>query len=253
MKYFIVGVLIACFAVTEAFSKEERELKMRIASVLKERKATVGIAVLYGDNRLFEVNRGDYPMMSVCKFPLALAVLDYLHKNNLSLDTEIFIRESDLLPDTYSPLRDRHPQGNIKMSIRELLSYTVSLSDNNACDILFGYIGGTKVVDDYIKRLGISGMSVVATEAVMHESFEKQYCNTATPSSAVLLLDKFLKEDLFRDEYGNYLRKIMIETSTGNDKIKAGLPERVVMGHKTGSSDRNVEGVKAGDNDLAFV
>lgn len=71
MKYFIVGVLIACFAVTEAFSKEERELKMRIASVLKERKATVGIAVLYGDNRLFEVNRGDYPMMSVCKFPLA--------------------------------------------------------------------------------------------------------------------------------------------------------------------------------------
>lgn len=226
---------------------------MRIASVLKEKRATVGIAVLYGDNRLFEVNRGDYPMMSVCKFPLALAVLDYLHKNNLSLDAEIFIRESDLLPDTYSPLRDRHPQGNIKMSIRELLSYTVSLSDNNACDILFGYIGGTKVVDDYIKRLGISGMSVVATEAVMHESFEKQYCNTATPSSAVLLLDKFLKEDLLRDEYGNYLRKIMIETSTGNDKIKAGLPERVVMGHKTGSSDRNVEGVKAGDNDLAFV
>ena len=43
-------------------------------------------------------------------------------------------------------------------------------------------------------------------EAVMHESFEKQYCNTATPSSAVLLLDKFLKEDLFRDEYGNGIR-----------------------------------------------
>ena len=87
----------------------------------------------------------------------------------------------------------------------------------------------------------------------MHESFEKQYCNMATPSSAVLLLDKFLKEDLFRDEYGSYLRKIMIETSTGNDKIKAGLPEGVVMGHKTGSSDRNAKGIKAGDNDLAFV
>ncbi|MBS6269673.1 MAG: serine hydrolase [Tannerella sp.] len=176
MKYFLVGVLIACFTVTEAFSKEERELKMRIASVLEGKKATVGIAVFSEDNQLLEINKGDYPMMSVCKFPLALAVLDYLHKNNLSLDTEIFVRKSDLLPDTYSPLRDRHPQGNIKMSIRELLSYTVSLSDNNACDILFGYIGGTKVVDDYIKRLGISGMSVVATEAVMHESFEKQYC-----------------------------------------------------------------------------
>ena len=68
MKYFIVGALIACFTVTVASSKDERELKMRIASVLKEKRATVGIAVLYGDNRLFEVNRGDYPMMSVCKF-----------------------------------------------------------------------------------------------------------------------------------------------------------------------------------------
>ena len=145
MKYFLVGVLIACFTVTEAFSKEERELKMRIASVLEGKKATVGIAVFSEDNQLLEINKGDYPMMSVCKFPLALAVLDYLHKNNLSLDTEIFVRKSDLLPDTYSPLRDRHPQGNIKMSIRELLSYTVSLSDNNACDILFGYIGGQKL------------------------------------------------------------------------------------------------------------
>ena len=59
MKYFIVGVLIACFTVTVASSKNERELKMRIASVLKEKRAIVGVAVLYGDNRLFEVNRGD--------------------------------------------------------------------------------------------------------------------------------------------------------------------------------------------------
>ena len=118
MKYFIVGVLIACFTVTVASSKNERELKMRIASVLKEKRAIVGVAVLYGENRLFEVNRVVFPMMSVCKFPLALAVLDYLLKKKLSLDTDIFIRESDLLPDTYSPLRDRHPLGNIKMSIR---------------------------------------------------------------------------------------------------------------------------------------
>ena len=33
MKYFIVGALIACFTVTVASSKDERELKMRIASV----------------------------------------------------------------------------------------------------------------------------------------------------------------------------------------------------------------------------
>ena len=45
MKYFIVGVLIACFTVTVASSKNERELKMRIASVLKEKRAIVGVAL----------------------------------------------------------------------------------------------------------------------------------------------------------------------------------------------------------------
>ena len=103
MKYFIIGILTAFFTVTTAFSKKEKELKVRINSVLEGKKATVGVAVLYENNRLFELNKGNYPMMSVCKFPLALAVLDYLQKNNLSLDTEIFIRKSDLLPDTYSP------------------------------------------------------------------------------------------------------------------------------------------------------
>lgn len=49
------------------------------------------------------------------------------------------------------------------MSIRELLAYTVSLSDNNTCDILFGYVGGVEVVNNYVKRLGIAGMSVSAT------------------------------------------------------------------------------------------
>lgn len=62
-----------------AFSQED-SLKKRIDFILKEKKATVGVAVLFGENELFEMNKDIYPMMSVCKFPLALAVLDYLDK-----------------------------------------------------------------------------------------------------------------------------------------------------------------------------
>ena len=56
-----------------------------------------------------------------------------------------------------------------------------------------GISAGQKLSMIILSGWAFQGMSVVATEAVMHESFEKQYCNTATPSSAVLLLDKFLK------------------------------------------------------------
>lgn len=82
-------------------------------------------------------------MMSVFKFHQALAVADFLDRNGLPLSTPLPIWESDLLPDTYSPLRDAYPQGGIEMSIGELLVYTLQLSDNNACDLLFRYIGGS--------------------------------------------------------------------------------------------------------------
>ena len=254
MKYLVVSALWMFFIFSTAFSRTVNEgLKASIDSVLQGKDAVVGVAVLCPDDSLFEMNGGDYPMMSVCKFPLALAVLDHLQRNGLSLDAELFVSKSDLLPDTYSPLRDRYPQGNIKMSIKELLFYTISLSDNNACDILFDYVGGVNVVDNYIRKLGIEGMNVVATEKMMHDDLELQYRNVTAPSSAVLLLDKFLKENVWKDEYKNALKEILIKTATGNDKIKAGLPEGTIIGHKTGSSDRNAEGIKTGDNDLAFV
>ena len=45
----------------------------------------------------------------------------------------------------------------------------------------------------------------------------------------------------------------MIATSTASDKLKGLLPAETIIGHKTGSSDRESTGMKAGDNDMGFV
>lgn len=90
------------------------------------------------------------------KYPQALAVLHYLHQHNQPLFTKIFIPKEALLDDTYSPLRDKYPGGNIYMPIDQLLDYTIQKSDNNACDILFNYTGGVSYTDSYIRSLGIN-------------------------------------------------------------------------------------------------
>lgn len=228
-------------------------LQSKIHSIIQGKNASVGVAVLYNGKELTTVNDSiRYPMMSTFKFPLALAVLDYLDKNKLSLDTEIFIPAYDLHPDTYSPLRERRPEGNYHLSIRELLKYTVSLSDNNTCDILIKYLGGVGKIQDYLTTLGIRGMVITATEDDMHKK-ENPYLNHTTPSAAVRLLEKFLKKDLFAPEYREFLEQTMLETTTGPDKLKGLLPADLLVGHKTGSSDRNAQGMKFGDNDLGFV
>lgn len=232
---------------------QNRTLKKEINTIIQDKKATIGVAVMCNGQKILAINnQHHYPLMSVFKFHLALAVLNHLDKNNLSLDTEIPVHKSDLLTNTYSPLRDKYLDGGFTITLRELLQYSISKSDNNACDILFRYVGGTKVVEQYIKNIGITNTSISVTEEIMHEKFENPYLNHTTPLAAVQLLELFLKKDLLSDIYQEFLENTMIETTTGTEKIKALLPPEVIVGHKTGSSDRK-DGLKIGDNDIAFV
>lgn len=251
----VQGMLAVCLLLTLPCVQAQDRLTKELDSLLQDKRATVGVAVVLDGCETFTYNNQlRFPLMSVFKFHQALAVLDYLDREQLPLDTEIFVRKADLLPDTYSPLREARPKGEFKMSVGELLRYSVSESDNNACDILFRYMGGTDVVDSYIRTLGITDFKIEATEEDMHKSFKHQYFNWTTPLAAVRVLEKFRTETLFRDSaYKEFLERIMVATVTGRDKLKAGLPPEVILGHKTGSSDRDESGIKAGDNDLGFV
>jgi beta-lactamase class A len=66
-------------------------------------------------------------------------------------------------------------------------------------------------------------------------------------------LEKLYNEPILNETHTEFLKNILIETSTGKDKIKAGLPDNIVLGHKTGSSDRLDDGTKIGDNDTGVI
>ena len=76
------------------------------------------------------------PLLSVFKFHVALAVLDKMDKQSISLDSIVSIKASQMLPNTYSPLRKKLPDQDFTITLRELMQYSISQSDNNACDIL---------------------------------------------------------------------------------------------------------------------
>lgn len=256
MKRLTLVLFILTFFINTYADNNDLILKNEIIAAIKNKKATIGVAIIYDGKDTLTINNGyRYPTMSVYKFYQALAVLNYLEANNIALDSTLLIKKADLHPDTYSPLREKHTDidSDFEMSIGELLKYSVSKSDNNACDILFTYLGGTKYVDDYIKKIGIDNTQIMATELEMNKDDENQYLNWTTPLSAAYALDKFLRDDLFVKQNKDFLVNTLIETSTGTDKIKALLPKETIVGHKTGSSSRNEYGIKIADNDLAFV
>ena len=251
MRSFIVFL---CLVPTLLFARQT-QLETQLKEAIKGKKAEIGIAVIIDGKDTVTVNNDiHYPLMSVFKFHQALALADYMGKQKQSLETRLPIKKSDLKPDTYSPLRDKYPQGGTEMSIADLLRYTLQQSDNNACDILFNYQGGPDAVNKYIYSLGIRECAIVGTETAMHEDLNLCYENWTTPLAAAELVEIFRKKPLFPKVYKDFIFQTMVECQTGQDRLVAPLlNKKVTVGHKTGTGDLNAKGQQIGCNDIGFV
>jgi beta-lactamase class A len=230
-------------------------LKYKIEQITKTKDATVGISIrgIESKDSLNINGEKHFPMQSVFKFHIALAVLDQVDRGDLSLDQEILISKSELLPNTWSPIRDKYPAGNNKLTLAEIIKYTVAISDNNGCDILLKTIGGPENVEKYIHKLGIKDIAISFNEEEMHKDWNAQFSNWTTPKAATDLLVTFYTKNILSESGFNFLLKTMIETSTGKKRIKGQLPEGTIVAHKTGSSGTNDEGITAAANDIGII
>lgn len=250
----ILFLVLLCFLFSNADAKED-SVKIKLNEVINSTDAKVGIAVKnFETDEIILINGEEcLPMQSVFKFPLAMAILGLVDKGKFSLEQEIFISKSDLLPETYSPLRDKYPEGNVKIPLSEILKYTVSLSDNNGCDILFRLLGGVEKADNFIKSLGIIGLNIIANEEEMHKDWSLQYKNCSSPLAMLNLLENFFQRKNLSKENSDFLWKIMTETFTGPKRLKGLLPEGTIVTHKTGTSGANEEGLNSATNDVGII
>jgi beta-lactamase class A len=200
--------------------------------------AKVGIAVMNietGDT--FSYNgMAQMPMQSTYKFPQALAALSQVEKGKLSLEQKVFISKAEMIEETWSPMRDSFPNGNINLTVARLLTYTVSYSDNIACDVVFKLLGGPATVEAYLDSIGIKGVKVLSTEDEMHQDGSLQYKNWAAPVEMVKLLQQFYTGKLLNAEHTTFLRNQMEHCFNSAKRIKDLLPDSVVVAHKTGTS-----------------
>lgn len=193
-----------------------------------------------------------FPMQSVYKFPLAIYILHLVDQKTLSLNQTYLVKKEDL-HDTWSPLRDKYPKGNVQVTLAELLNYTVSYSDNNTCDILFKLAGGPQKVDAYFKTLGLQDINIRNTEVEMHKDWDVQYRNNSTPWAMLNLLKQFQQKELLSDTSNAFLMQLMTQSHNSAMRIGAGLPAGSVYAHKSGTAHSGKPNQKATVNDVGII
>lgn len=254
MKTKLLLILFLQFSFLQ-IRAQDNSLKNQIDTYLTNKKALVGVAIYDFDTKksILINEKEHYPMQSVYKFHLALAVLNQVDKGKLALDKKILIKKEDLRPRTWSPMRKKYPEGNIRLPLSKVIDYSVAKSDNNACDILFRLVGGTKVVHQFIQEQGIKDISIKATEEEMHQDWDTQFTNWTSPKAMLDLLKKFYHKQILSKTSHDFLWKTMVNTSTGKDKIKGKLPKNAVVAHKTGMGPTSKKGIISADNDAGII
>lgn len=236
------------------FAQSTNELRQQLNQIISSKNAAVGLSIKgIEDKDTLSINGNlKAPMMSVFKFHIALTVLDKVDQGKLSLTQEIFIKKKDLHEDTWSPMREDYPDGNVNLTLDKVLRYTISHSDNNGCDILIDVLGGTKEVQKFINKQGIKDFVIKVNEQQMR-TWENLYVNTTTPLATTVLLEKFFKGQILKESTTKYLYQIMVETSRGLTWMKAGLPKNTELAHRTGISGTNDDNLRVAMNDIGIV
>lgn len=243
------------FLISAFIFAQQSVLDQKINSIIKDKKATVGVSVLGFENGFKYSKNADkkLPMQSVFKFHIAAAVLDFVDKGKLSLDQKIVLNTSNLLENTWSPLRDKYPNGGVEVPLSEVLEMTVAKSDNNGCDILLNLLGGTQTVQKFMDSKGVKGFQIRYNEEAMHKDWNVQYENYSTMNSATDVLKKFYDGKLLSKKSTDYLMKVMLSTSTGLNKLIEQLPKNTPVARKTGASGKNKEGLTGAENEIAII
>ncbi|WP_428659285.1 class A beta-lactamase, subclass A2 [Runella sp.] len=240
----------------KTFCQSTAALRQKIQQIVSTKHAVVGVAIMgnNGKDTLSINGNGHFPMQSVFKLHIALAILSQIDKGKFSFDQKIKIEKQDLLPDLYSPIREKYPQGTT-LTMAEILTPTVAESDNVGCEKLLKLIGGPQAVEDYFRKNNFKNISIKINEEVMQANWELQFQNWTTPKAANEVLTSFYynRKKLLSTKSHSFIWDVMKKTETGKDRLKGQLPKNTVVAHKTGSSGVNKEGLTAAVNDIGIV
>ena len=193
-----------------------------------------------------------FPMQSVYKLPIGMAVLHDVDLGRLTLSQPIRIAPGEFAaPSRHSPLRDQNPHG-VTRTVGELLGAMMTVSDGTASDVLLKRVGGPAQVTKYLRGLGIKNMVVATSESAMAGSEQVQYQNWSTPDAMASLLCALQLGRGLSSASRHLLLSLMTATPTGPHQLKGLLPAGTVVAHKTGGSG-TVNGLTRATNDAGLI
>ncbi len=217
------------YMVSESAMKSVRNPK----EIETETGGRLGVALVDSKGALIlGFNRDErFAMCSTFKAPLAAAILTGAEGGKFGLEGQISFTKADILD--YAPVVKKNGKRG-RMSMEELAAAAVEVSDNSAANLLLPMIGGPEGLTMFIRAHGDTVTRLDRTEPTLNENVEGDERDTTSPAAMAGLMGRLIFRDLKTESAGK-LRGWLNASTTGANRIKAGLPKDWTAGSKTGS------------------
>lgn len=214
-----------------------RAIRAELASIERGVDGRLGVAIHDLETGLKAGYRADerFAMCSTFKLMLAAAILARVDRREENLERRIVFGPDRL--EHYAPVTMRHV-GEPGMSIAELCSASVTLSDNTAANLLLETIGGPAGVTAFMRRLGDTVTRLDRTEPSLNTAIPGDLRDTTTPIAMLGSMHKVLLGDALSPASRAQLLAWGVGNRTGDARLRAGVPNGWRVADKTGTGER---------------
>lgn len=233
-----------CCIGSEAVASDARDLAIQqaVEALVAHVPGRVGVAAadLDGTGQVLINPDMPFPMASTAKVAVAATFLSQVEQGKFRLDQAFPM----MLPvaerkerSAVAPLR----AGPV-LPAQDLMERMITRSDNHATDGLITAVGGVGVVNAWLAKNGIIGQHLDHTMATLVRDDGRVNPATtidtrtaSTPRAMLALLAAIDRGGALSPQSRAVLLDTMTRTSTGKNRMRAGLPDGTVFAHKTGT------------------
>lgn len=238
----LASALIACTqrdSAVEAFDttlgKLEREIDGRIGAY----------AIDTGSGRVVGYRADErFAMASTFKILLVAAVLAEVDAGRLSLTDTLTVGDAEIQP--HSPVVGEF-ETDEAIDLLTLCKASAAISDNTATNLLLGLIDGPQGLTAFLRRHGDERTRLDRHEVELNTNLPGDDRDTTTPAAMAGSVQRLLLGSVLSEDSRKLLQDIVKSSTTGLNRLRAGLPDHWQVGDKTGY------GANGAVNDVAIA